>query len=159
MSHVSKVTPVTPATPCDMGSCSNALHIDSAEIGITNRIFSPDERQLIRDALLTARQELQGSAVKTKELQQYKIELAEKIQRYKVAIAPVKVIPPEVLHQIFIFCVSGPIEIPMKVTDARFTITLVCSHWRQVALDTPWAPTTNIASILQKLSFTRGMCF
>ncbi|PFH53685.1 hypothetical protein AMATHDRAFT_115116, partial [Amanita thiersii Skay4041] len=85
-------------------------------------------------ALLTARKEHQEMLDKITRLQQYEIELSQKIHRYETAIAPVKMLPPEVLRRVFTFCISDSIVIPVVRTDNRFVISHVCSYWRHIAL-------------------------
>jgi F-box-like len=55
-------------------------------------------------------------------------------------LAPtIRSIPPEIIREIFIFCVLYPLKIPMPsplLISAPWNLLLVCSKWRQLALET-----------------------
>ena len=58
------------------------------------------------------------------------------IGRCKVALAPHKKLPPDVLRSIFHFCNEGEMKFPLSKRGV-LRITHVCSAWRQLALETP----------------------
>ncbi|KAF8635770.1 hypothetical protein AX17_003858 [Amanita inopinata Kibby_2008] len=71
----------------------------------------------------------------TLSLQKLCLELQE---TYEAALAPHKQLPPEILRQIFLFCVSDkPAKFPQRSEEIRVSLSQVCSGWRRVALDTP----------------------
>jgi F-box-like len=52
---------------------------------------------------------------------------------------PIRSIPPEIICEIFIFCILYPLTIPMPSPlpiSAPWNLLLVCSKWRQLALET-----------------------
>ncbi|KAF8346072.1 hypothetical protein F5887DRAFT_121815 [Amanita rubescens] len=104
----------------------NANNVDLASIGRTNSVYSEEEEAYIRNVLLVA--------------QQQKEEIVDLIGRCKVALAPHKKLPPDVLRSIFHFSNQIRVKFPLSkrgVGLRLLRITHVCSAWRQLALETP----------------------
>lgn len=57
-------------------------------------------------------------------------------ERYRIAIAPYKRLPPEVLRQIFFSCLPDTVHLPPRPDDSPLLLTRICSSWRTLALDT-----------------------
>src|SRR5688572_27832679 len=51
--------------------------------------------------------------------------------------SPATEIATELLSIIFRFCIAGPILIPPNISEPPWTLTHVCSRWRNVAVDIP----------------------
>ncbi|KIL62373.1 hypothetical protein M378DRAFT_32747, partial [Amanita muscaria Koide BX008] len=66
-------------------------------------------------------------------------ELVDRIERCRVALAPIKKLSNDVLRRIFIICCESPTELLSRDSKMMFLITLcqVCSAWRGLALETP----------------------
>ncbi|KAM6501837.1 hypothetical protein JOM56_001814 [Amanita muscaria] len=66
--------------------------------------------------------------------------LEVQIHRLDVALGPHNKLPPEMLLRIFELCCEGPAQIPAQ-NGSIYTISHVCSLWRQIALSIPefWA--------------------
>ncbi|KAF9456487.1 hypothetical protein BDZ94DRAFT_1347583, partial [Collybia nuda] len=59
------------------------------------------------------------------------------ITHYRLAVAADKMLPPELLSEIFLFCVDDhPVILPPKRAEIPWNLSYVCSRWRAVALDT-----------------------
>jgi hypothetical protein len=50
---------------------------------------------------------------------------------------PMRKMPPEILGEIFLFCVSGTLVIPSEELDTLWSVTQTCSEWRNVAVGMP----------------------
>ncbi|KAJ6620581.1 hypothetical protein B0H10DRAFT_1945890 [Mycena sp. CBHHK59/15] len=61
----------------------------------------------------------------------------ERIQSYKVALAPHKKLPPEVLAIIFLYCVQPPIILPPSPHEPALILVSICSSWRNLLLHIP----------------------
>ena len=119
-------------------------HLDLSSIGRTNILHSEEEQQYIRNVLLAAESLLQSGTVDD-DLQRWE-ETVDLIDRCKIALAPHKILPPDVLRSIFRFCGEAGVQFPIK--SMRYLhllrITHVCSAWRQLALEIPvlWSDIT-----------------
>jgi hypothetical protein len=59
----------------------------------------------------------------------------ERVQKLRVAIAPHRRVPPEILGQIFLHSAHGkPVDLCPNIYSQHRVLTLVCSRWRKVAL-------------------------
>jgi len=66
-----------------------------------------------------------------------RMELTAKIASYRIGIAPHKKLPPELLSDIFRYCVPGPVSLPQQLHAVPVLLCQICSTWRTVALETP----------------------
>ncbi|KAJ7094732.1 hypothetical protein B0H15DRAFT_830689 [Mycena belliarum] len=59
----------------------------------------------------------------------------------RVALAPCKKLPAELLAEVFLFCIAHPTVLPPTSHEPLLVLTQVCSGWRELALQTPqlWA--------------------
>ncbi|KAF9457581.1 hypothetical protein BDZ94DRAFT_1326168 [Collybia nuda] len=75
-------------------------------------------------------------------LEQHKT-ISKKIEHYHIALAPHKMLPPELLSHIFVLCsddlTATGLRLPLHhhKTKAPWSISYVCSRWRQIALANP----------------------
>ncbi|KAM6490658.1 hypothetical protein JOM56_014001 [Amanita muscaria] len=114
----------------------------------TNHIFTDGDQTLIRqhldyaEANLLDIQKLTQDVVdedRIEDLSRQERELVDRIERCRVALAPIKKLPNDVLRRIFIICCESPTELLSRDSKMMFLITLcqVCSVWRGLALETP----------------------
>jgi hypothetical protein len=60
-----------------------------------------------------------------------------KVQRYQAVLSPVRLLPPELVRKIFLFCIgNSPAEAPPLPDTPPLSLTQICSGWREVALAT-----------------------
>ncbi|KAF8346070.1 hypothetical protein F5887DRAFT_1282072 [Amanita rubescens] len=109
--------------------------LDVSSIGRANGLHSEEEQLYIRNVLLAAEVLLQSGTVDG-DLRRRE-ETVDVIGRCKIALAPHKRLPPDVLRSIFHFCGEARIQFPLKHLPLLCRITHVCSAWRQLALETP----------------------
>ncbi|KAF8059241.1 hypothetical protein FPV67DRAFT_461955 [Lyophyllum atratum] len=92
-------------------------------------------RTLISDTeklMISLDQEIQGLVAKREEV-------AERLSRFRFAVAPYKRLPVEVLSDIFVRTLNGyPVAFPpANDSDSPWVLRQICSSWRQVALNEP----------------------
>lgn len=65
-----------------------------------------------------------------------KEQIQARIDSYRLALSPARLLPPELVSEIFLL--SSPLEtiFPLDPMDPRLTLSHICSGWRQVALGT-----------------------
>ncbi|KAK1222878.1 hypothetical protein PQX77_014300 [Marasmius sp. AFHP31] len=63
------------------------------------------------------------------------------LARYNALISPIRLLPLEVMSQIFLLCLPDHPFVPPSSSDAPLILTQVCRSWRDIALSTPglWA--------------------
>lgn len=61
--------------------------------------------------------------------------LLDQTERYRIAIAPYKRLPPEILIEIFLACLPEHVQLPPSVDEAPLSLTRICSSWRALALN------------------------
>ena len=103
------------------------------DIGRTNCIHSDREKRIIRELILGEKGTLLACRTKAE-----KDEINERLRRYKVALAPHKLLSEDVLSYIFELCCEEPASFPIiRESDVRLILTQVCSAWREIMLNTP----------------------
>ncbi|EPQ54021.1 hypothetical protein GLOTRDRAFT_24996, partial [Gloeophyllum trabeum ATCC 11539] len=63
--------------------------------------------------------------------------LREKIHRQRSVLSPLRVIPAELLSEIFVHCLPEDVFIPCRASSAPLVLTQVCQFWTEVALSSP----------------------
>jgi len=114
------------------------VNINLSSIGQTNKVCSEEEEAFIRSVQLAVETLLQSGTVDG-DLER-KGEIVDLICRCKIALAPHKRLPPDILRFIFQICTETRVEFSLSRpgVDLRLLrITHVCSAWRQLALETP----------------------
>lgn len=104
----------------------------ASDVGRSNRIYSEDEIIAIQSVMRNAEQLLEERR-----------RLYELVSRCKVALAPHRKLPEDVLRIIFTFHVQEGMQVPYTwsnghlVIPAAVVLTHVCSLWRRIALSSP----------------------
>ncbi|KAF8216828.1 hypothetical protein K438DRAFT_1543592, partial [Mycena galopus ATCC 62051] len=63
--------------------------------------------------------------------------ISAQIQSYRIALAPHKKLPPEVLAIIFVNCVGTPIILPPSPKEPALALAGTCRSWRSIILNVP----------------------
>jgi hypothetical protein len=112
-----------------------------------NNLLSEAEQQSVRSLITTCEDEHRGldleitrvQDVLSKLLSKYEIATTQ-IRSYRVAIAPHRALPREILSEIFLHAVPERVFVVVPeghyLTTAPYSILLVCSLWRDVAMGT-----------------------
>ena len=118
-------------------------HFDLANVGRTNQLHTQDEANTIRRLIIQKREALEqvkgepAGAQLLKETESIK----EDLIRFETALSPHKLLPNEILGEIFILLALdyGPVELPIREnqTPPQLALSHVCSRWRTVALCIP----------------------
>ncbi|KAM6501839.1 hypothetical protein JOM56_001816 [Amanita muscaria] len=106
--------------------------MDFSIVGLKNQFYSEQELDIVRRSRQACTEKLQMLRDEAERLE-------VQIQRLDFALAPHNKLPPEMLRRIFELCCEEPAHIPAQ--NGIYTISHVCSLWRQIALRTPefWA--------------------
>jgi hypothetical protein len=113
-----------------------AHSLNLSKVGRSNGLHSAAEEAVIQQALIAAEQ----ARITT---EQKLAELTDQVTRYKIALAPHKKLPEDVLREIFNLVCHDQILSLEDEDENNDVIQLshVCSAWRRVALNIPrlWA--------------------
>ena len=106
----------------------------------TNDSLSDAAHDEAKAHLLNAEKEMKRldlaiAAHSSKKLQNDRVKIAQRVQSYRIIIAPHRRLPPEILSEIFRYCVAPEIRVGSKPFTGP--LDLVCSRWRRIALGTP----------------------
>ena len=111
----------------------------------TNAVLPASEISSVRNRLSDAKTDLTylsiqimaASSAVLEQLLDRRAELTAEIEAYQITLAPHKKLPPEILAEIFRYCVPCPVYLPPKLHEAPLLLCQICSFWRSVALHTP----------------------
>ncbi|KAG6847157.1 hypothetical protein H0H93_009796, partial [Arthromyces matolae] len=122
-----------------------------------NDIFDSDSLQRTRTLLRDAEHQLSQLDQILAALVERRDNLEHLVLKYRAALTPHKVLPPEVLSDIFLYCLpttpstmndsdSTSLRLPPKPTDAPWVLGRVCSTWRSISrADSRLWPQTKIS--------------
>ncbi|KIL66442.1 hypothetical protein M378DRAFT_103501, partial [Amanita muscaria Koide BX008] len=115
------------------------MSLDFSIVGLRNQSYSEQELDIVRRLRQTCMEKLQVLRDGIRVLRCDAERLEIQIQRLDIALAPHNKLPFEILLRIFELCCDKPAQIPAQ--NGIYTISHVCSLWRQIALSTPgfWA--------------------
>jgi len=110
----------------------------------TNAVLPTPEISSVRNRLADAKADLTylsvqimtASSAILDQLLDRRAELTAEIEAYQITLAPHKKLPPEILAEIFRYCVPCPVYLPPELHEAPLLLCQICSFWRSVALDT-----------------------
>ncbi|KAF8309538.1 hypothetical protein F5887DRAFT_1294313 [Amanita rubescens] len=128
-------------------------HSDLADVGQNNRLHVQNEANIIRRLIIQKREALESieRELVSAQLLEEKEAIKEDLIRFEIALSPHKLLPNEILGEIFILLALdyGPVELPIPTNQIPPQLVLfhVCSRWRTVALCIPelWNNTVTYA--------------
>lgn len=91
----------------------------------------------VQNLLVEAQKELEDLQTDFEPHASQRTTLLDQISIYRIALAPHKKLPSELLSRIFLHRFAKPIKIHSKGFAALWQLCQVCVHWREVALRTP----------------------
>ena len=110
--------------------------MSTTKIGLSNASLTDMELHGIHQLKLAAEMEIQRLNGDIEKLLNQKWDLVNAVNRYNVALAPHKRLPPEVLRSIMIFAASEPTRLSVS-NQGVYAMSHVYSAWRQLVLNTP----------------------
>ncbi|PFH48395.1 hypothetical protein AMATHDRAFT_49545 [Amanita thiersii Skay4041] len=117
------------------------------DIGLSNRVYLPEEVEAIRCSIAGTENKLASLDHQIRQLQQQRNQLLVEISKGQVALAPHKILPEDVIRYIFILSADDAVvflphefgrlaDEPRRI-PTQLSVSLVCSNWRRIALNTP----------------------
>ncbi|KAJ7077950.1 hypothetical protein C8R44DRAFT_992832 [Mycena epipterygia] len=111
-------------------------------VALKNSPLPASDASLARPWLLEAEKQLMQINDEIKALKLRRSVLLPAVEAYRVALAPHKILPVDVLREIFLCAVSlcetdlATMVYGQATLDLHLVLCQICSHWRSVALDT-----------------------
>ncbi|KAF9267979.1 hypothetical protein L218DRAFT_894330 [Marasmius fiardii PR-910] len=72
-----------------------------------------------------------------KDLETERDSILEKITRYNTILSPIKLLPAEIMSEIFLHCLPNQIFVRPSPSEAPLLLTQVCRGWKEITLSTP----------------------
>ena len=63
--------------------------------------------------------------------------LEDRIAQLRAELAPIRLLQPELLQEIFMWCLPRNRNPTLSAKEAPILLTRICSYWRQLAFSTP----------------------
>ncbi|THU79803.1 hypothetical protein K435DRAFT_697061, partial [Dendrothele bispora CBS 962.96] len=111
----------------------------------TNHAASRAEAKLIHELLCLPEQELRNIDEEIARLdtlldhlRSRKEKLASYIHKHRQLLSPIRRIPPEIIAELFTYCLPSTHPPTRDLSEAPLLLTLVCKQWRQIAFSTPY---------------------
>ncbi|KAE9395212.1 hypothetical protein BT96DRAFT_826593, partial [Gymnopus androsaceus JB14] len=131
--------------PANLLSPWNTEHSPFASVIGTNHAPSTAELKslqahLVHPQLELSRLETEIDRVQTvlSNLLSEKRQIGNYIEAHRALASPVRQIPPETLAEIFVQCLPTEPAYPVRnLNEAPLLFTMICRHWRNVALAAP----------------------
>ncbi|KAF8138045.1 hypothetical protein K438DRAFT_1738273 [Mycena galopus ATCC 62051] len=103
----------------------------------TNYVPSDEEIGSIRVDLLSHSQELARIDERIRELSAERDKIQRHIDSHEALISYPRRLPPDIVREIFVACLSSTVYAVMSVREAPLVLCQICSAWRTIALCTP----------------------
>jgi len=118
--------------------------IDLLEAGNTNCYYSDEEREALQRARASVNEALLRLHEEKAAIERREHELKSEIERYNIALAPIKRLPHDVLRYIFEICCETHQAPPLHLVSwfgshpsPQILLSHICSTWRQIMLNSP----------------------
>ncbi|KAJ7581408.1 hypothetical protein C8J56DRAFT_833435 [Mycena floridula] len=95
------------------------------------------ERANINQLLDTSNNEISRLSAAIDKLVLEKERLQANVASYKAILAPIRLLPEDMLREIFVSCLPSEEAASTAITDAPLLLGRVCRSWREIALSTP----------------------
>lgn len=109
------------------------------EAGTSNsQILSSAETKRAKDVISDLENELRSLDTRPRPGDFRRAKIAARLARFRVAVAPIKRIPPEILYLIFSFMTTTAYTwMPRDQSESPWPLRAVCYSWRTIALSMP----------------------
>ncbi|KAK2463967.1 hypothetical protein APHAL10511_004018 [Amanita phalloides] len=107
-----------------------------SQFGRTNAFVSEEQKKEVHQYLQIAQDALHDLRSRINQLQRQEEGLVAQVDRCKVAIAPHKRLPADVLRYTFTMCLDECTTFPLFKNNMLLVLSQVCSAWRKIAHET-----------------------
>ncbi|KAJ7592873.1 hypothetical protein C8J56DRAFT_1127435 [Mycena floridula] len=117
------------------------MHLDIPELLASSALPTGAERVYLNQLLDTSNHEISRLTTAIDELVLEREKLQSNVVAYKAVLAPIRLLPEDMLREIFVSCLPSNKPANIAITDAPLLLGRICRSWRELALSTPelWA--------------------
>ncbi|KAJ7592872.1 hypothetical protein C8J56DRAFT_484188 [Mycena floridula] len=117
------------------------MHLNIPELLASNSLPTEAERVHLNQLLDTSNEEISRLTVAIDKLVLEREKLRSNVVTYKAALAPIRLLPEDMLREIFVSCLPSNKAAATTIKDAPLLLGRICRSWRELALSTPelWA--------------------
>ncbi|KAJ7592815.1 hypothetical protein C8J56DRAFT_1161846 [Mycena floridula] len=117
------------------------MHLDIPELLASSSLPTGAERAYLNQLLDTSNDEISRLTAAIDELVVEREKLQANVVAYKAVLAPIRLLPEDMLREIFINCLPSNKPAAIAITDAPLLLGRICRSWRDLALSTSelWA--------------------
>jgi hypothetical protein len=90
-----------------------------------------------RTELYGIRSKLASVKNQIKDFQRLEAELDSDVAHWRSVLTPDRVLPRDIMEEIFMQCLPQDTYPSMSIDEAPLTLTMICRSWREIALSTP----------------------
>ncbi|KAJ7581434.1 hypothetical protein C8J56DRAFT_895852 [Mycena floridula] len=104
-------------------------------------LLTAAERAHINQLLDTSNDEISRLSAAIDKLVLERERLQSNVASYRAILAPIRLLPEDMLREIFVSCLPSNKAASTAITDAPLLLGRICRSWREIALSTPalWA--------------------
>ncbi|KAJ7592820.1 hypothetical protein C8J56DRAFT_885906 [Mycena floridula] len=117
------------------------MHLNIPELLASTLLPTEAERAYLNQLLGTSNDEISRLTTAIDKLVLEREKLQSNVAVYKAILAPIRLLPEDMLREIFVNCLPSNKPAAIAITDAPLLLGRICHSWRELALSTPelWA--------------------
>ncbi|KAJ7592784.1 hypothetical protein C8J56DRAFT_482789 [Mycena floridula] len=117
------------------------MHLEISELLASSSPLTEPERVYLNQLLDTSNDEISRLTAAIDKLVLERGKLQSNVVAYKAVLAPIRLLPAEMLREIFVNCLPSNKPAAIAITEAPLLLGRICRSWREIALSTPglWA--------------------
>ncbi|KAJ7592786.1 hypothetical protein C8J56DRAFT_929485, partial [Mycena floridula] len=117
------------------------MHLNIPELLASSSALTEPERVYLNQLLDTSNDEISRLTAAIDKLVLQREKLQSNVVAYKAVLAPIRLLPEDMLREIFVNCLPSNKPANIAITDAPLLLGRICRSWRELALSTPelWA--------------------
>ncbi|KAJ7592819.1 hypothetical protein C8J56DRAFT_1161849 [Mycena floridula] len=117
------------------------MHLNIPELLASSSLPTEAERVYLNQLLDTSNGEISRLTAAIDKLFLEREKLQSNVMAYKAILAPIRLLPEDMLREIFVSCLPSNKAAATAITEAPLLLGRICRTWRELALSTPelWA--------------------
>ncbi|KAJ7592788.1 hypothetical protein C8J56DRAFT_482830 [Mycena floridula] len=118
-----------------------SMHLNIPEVLASSSPLTEAERAYLNQLLDTSNDEISRLTAAIDKLVLEREKLQSNVMAYKAVLAPIRLLPEDMLREIFVNCLPSNKPADIAITDAPLLLGRICRSWRELVLSTPelWA--------------------
>ncbi|KAJ7592787.1 hypothetical protein C8J56DRAFT_1161829 [Mycena floridula] len=131
------------------------MHLNIPELLASSSLPTEAERVYLNQLLETSNDEISRLTAAIDKLVLEREKLQSNVVAYKAVLAPIRLLPEDMLREIFVNCLPSNKPACITITDAPLLLGRICRSWRKIALSTSALWASIHVQFLQQVDITR----